>query len=417
MRWNPFRRDLPAAESRDLIAADPTIPPTWAEFSGGLTYSGVNVSLADSVGLPAVGSAIRLLCETVAQLPLNVYQGRMENKRLRDDSWQFRLLDELPGNGDFTAFDLKSDIVECLETRGNAYLQKVKFKDEIIALIVMDPARVRVEREDGSKIFRVRNDNGGEDTFTASTIMHIRGWTASGSDVGVSPITMHRMRLGVLLAKDQYEGRFYNQGTSIGGIIQVPDELDPEDARELLAQWRAQATGLANSHNPVVLQGGATFNRSSMTMEDAQFVESANLNLRDVANIFRIPPSFLGLVEGQGANFEQDNLRFYQLSIAPRLSRIEAALRRDADLFPDRSLYPEFHVESFLRTDAATQAEVDHKHIQAGVRLVDEVRARQGLAPLPPVPDNWEEAPGKVPQITPVGGAPNPVAETGGDDV
>jgi hypothetical protein len=34
------------------------------------------------------------------------------------------------------------------------------------------------------------------------------------------------------------------------------------------------------------------------------------------------------------------------------------------------------------------------------------------MPPLPPLPDDWTQAPGMTPQITPVGGAPNPLANT-----
>ena len=50
--------------------------------------------------------------------------------------------------------------------------------------------------------------------------------------------------------------------------------------------------------------------------------------------------------------------------------------------------------------------------IQDGTKLVDEIRAEHGDSPLPPVPDDWTQSPGKVPQITTVGGAPNPTAST-----
>jgi hypothetical protein len=55
-----------------------------------------------------------------------------------------------------------------------------------------------------------------------------------------------------------------------------------------------------------------------------------------------------------------------------------------------------------------TKAEVQHLQIQDGLRLVDELRAADGLGPLPAVPEDWTQEPGKVPQITPVGGARTP---------
>ena len=43
----------------------------------------------------------------------------------------------------------------------------------------------------------------------------------------------------------------------------------------------------------------------------------------------------------------------------------------------------EFDMDTVLRADASTQAEVDYKGVRSGWELVDEIRARRGKAPLP----------------------------------
>jgi HK97 family phage portal protein len=405
-----FRRKNRDVEERDLFASSAYIP-TWSEISGGATAAGVPVTLNNAIGLPAVGSAIRLLCETIGNLPLNVYRGRGADKRLADNAWQYRLLAEMPGLGDFTPFDLLSDIVACLETAGNAYVQKVKAAGEVIALIVIDPSRVRIDREDGEKVFRIRNQEGREDTYTAGTILHIRGFTVNGADAGISPIAMHRPDLGTILAQHEFAGRFYGQGTHVGTVVNLPADavISDEQAERLSQSLQTQKSGVSNAHKPIIMQKGATLERLNLSMADAQFVESEHLNLLQVAHIFRIPPSFLVPQQRSGNQmFEQDNLRFYTLGLAPRLRRIELAFFADADLFPQRIIYPEFDVRKLLRTDAKTQAEVDHFAIQDGTALPDEVRADRGLPPLPPLPADPTLEPGKVPQVTPVGGAPNP---------
>ena len=40
-------------------------------------------------------------------------------------------------------------------------------------------------------------------------------------------------------------------------------------------------------------------------------------------------------------------------------------------------------MDSFLRADAATQAEVDYKAVRSGWKTVDEIRAERNLPPLP----------------------------------
>jgi HK97 family phage portal protein len=213
-------------------------------------------------------------------------------------------------------------------------------------------------------------------------------------------------------ARQQYSARFYGQGMGKKTAIELPEAPDKEEAKMMLETIKANHTGIQNAWVPMMLTNGATIKDVGMSLEDAQFVEAGKLDLVQVANIYRIPPSLLG-AEAPSANPEHDSIRFLTFGLMPRLRRIELALRSDPDLFPDRNIYPEFETKALLRPDALTRAQVLHYEIQDGRTLVDEARAEDGKAPLPPMADDWTQEPGKVPQITPVGGAPNPTVSPG----
>jgi HK97 family phage portal protein len=398
-----LRRRTPDSDQRALFQDSARIP-SWGEFSGGIGYTPVPVTRDTAIGLPAVGRAISLVAETVASLPLLVYQGRQAQKRLRDDTWQYRLFNELPGLGDFTPFDLISDIAACVEASGNAFVQKVKAAGEVVALIVIDPARVRVYRDNGEKRFQIFDDQGREEDYGAGTILHIRGFTVNGSDLGLSPIAQHRQRLGFASAQEQYLGRFYGQGMGKRVGLEFPGTPTEDQLKMSLQTFAANNTGLSQSHLPSAVVGGAKIIDVGLSLEDAQYVESEKMNLIQSAHIFKLPAKFL---TGEGDLNEWDFIALHQVGLAPRLKRIAQAFHTDADLFPDRKLYPEFDVRELVRTDAKTKSEVEHMQVQDGTLLKDEARADRGLGPLK-MPADPEANPGSVPLATPVGGAPNP---------
>jgi len=407
MRLLPRLRSKP--EERSLGWQDNSRPPNWLDINAGSGYSPLPVSLESAYGLPAVAAAIRLVAETMGSLPLAVYQGFEAEKRRATDSWQYGLLHDLPGMGDFTPFDFISDITACVEAGGNAFVKKVKAAGQVIALLVIDPARVVVKREQGEKYFLIKNAEGREERYTAADILHIRGFTLSGNDLGLSPIGVHRTKLGAQMARDQFEGRFFGQGTNFGTAIEFPagSRVTEDEQKNFLRRWIRNHSGVSNSHLPVLLTDGAKVSKMGMNLADAQYVESEKLNIVQVANIFRLPPSWLGAEPPRNTTSEQELLRLY-VALLPRIRRIEIAFRSDSDLFPDRSLYPEFDTAELVRTDAKTAAEVEHMRIQDGSLLADEARAKRGEAPLPPIPDDPTKEPGKVPQLTPVGGQANP---------
>jgi hypothetical protein len=92
-------------------------------------------------------------------------------------------------------------------------------------------------------------------------------------------------------------------------------------------------------------------------------------------------------------------LRF---GLGPDLHRIEDGLSSDEQLFPPGAqTYPLFNTDGFVRGDVQTESTILIGEVQAGIRTPDEARAARGLPPLP-------DGVGAIPQITPVGGAPNP---------
>jgi hypothetical protein len=111
-----------------------------------------------------------------------------------------------------------------------------------------------------------------------------------------------------------------------------------------------------------------------------------------------------------GSN-EQETLKLYN-ALLPRLRKIELALRCDPDLFPDRTLYPEFDTTQLMRTDAKTAGRGRALAGSGRDALAGRGTCPRGMGPLPAIPDDPTQEPGKVPQLTPVGGSPNPNADS-----
>lgn len=375
-----------------------SVIPSWPVFAAHQTQV-TTLSDQAALALPTVGAAIRLISETIGGLPLHVYQGADANKRKAEATWQWGLLHEEP-NPDQSAFDLLCDISASVEAWGNAYVRKSKSGRRVVSLDLIDPTVVTVKRDGGQKLYELLWADGVE-RLTSAQVLHIRGFTPRGGLVGISPIAMHRPSLSSARSLQDFQARFYQNDATPSLYISVPGEINAEQARETKARWQAEQGGIANAGSVAVLGNGATLNQLTIPMRDAQFIETQQYGAELAARIFLGPAaSLLGSDENQKT--EEESLRFVNFCLLPRLRRIERALKADFDLFPDGApLYPEFHIDEFLRADAATRAEVQHKQIQSGLLLIDEGRAELGR---PPLPDGM----GQIPQITPVGGAPNP---------
>jgi HK97 family phage portal protein len=399
-------------EMRTVEWGSSAIPmPGW----GANVYSGAGYTTEKALGLSAVGSAVRLIALVIASMDLCVFTGTGADKRAAESSWQDKLLDN--PSPDQSQFDLLSDIATGPETFGNSLVLKVKglLNRRVVALVPLDMNYASIKRDPRTKekVFQVTVE-GETSTYSPSEILHFRGWTIPGKVSGYSPLTLHRQALGNAVALEEFEGRFFSNDASPGGALKIPGNVKTSRAMEILDVWEATHRGLGNAHRPALLANGAEWVATGVNLQDAQFIESQRYGVEQVARIWGIAPEMLGHPLTKPEATEQLGLRLLNFTILPRLRRIEQTFACDPDMFGTDSVYPEFVTDDLLRTDALTSANVEHMQIQDGTKLVDEIRAEHGDSPLPPVPSDWTKEPGKVPQITPVGGAPNPTATTNG---
>jgi hypothetical protein len=139
-----------------------------------------------------------------------------------------------------------------------------------------------------------------------------------------------------------------------------------------------------------------------MTMQDAQFVEMANLTVQDAARIMGVPADLLGVQTVTArVDLEQDLMEFLRFFLEPELAMIEEALYADPELFGGSQTYPSFDTSGFVRGDLQTEATILQSFVQAGILTPNEARHQLGY--------EADDAPeSNQLQVTPVGGAENP---------
>jgi HK97 family phage portal protein len=396
-------------EVRDLYSGINTTPPTWAALT---SSSSGRVTLPAAFGLPALGAAMRLVAGTTASLRLAVYQGRRGDKREQPNDWRAQLLEQ--PTMDMSDFDWLWDVAISLEATENALLEKVKLgNNRVVELrpIPMDMARIYTDPKNGQKTIEVIQ-NGKTERYTTDRVLHIRGQTMGGGPAGVSRIWQHRDPIGAMLGAQRFEGKFFQNDARPGVAFIFPEGVRREQAKEWKNEIQMEYGGTDNSWKPFVAGGGVSIMPIPVSLSDAQFVEGRRLSVEECGRIMDVDPLLIGAVGDKAIDRQQALNHFLTVQLTPRLRRIERALKADPDLFGGSDLYPAFEVNDLSFLNPLTRAQVVHEKIQDGTLLVDEARANEGMPPLPPIPDDWTQAPGQVPQLTPIGGAPNPTADT-----
>lgn len=378
------------------------IPLPGANFA---TWTGTYMQDDQAAGLPTVGAAIRLISETIGSLPCIVYRGSGPDRTKANGTLQWDLLHERPSL-DATPFDLFQDIAACIETRGNAFVQKLRdARGRVTELIVIDPDAVRVYRDSETREKKFDIQAGGDRYvgLTSTDVLHVRGMTLRGGIRGISPIELHRNSISMSYAVQEYVGRYFQNDATPGMVIKIPGTLSNQQARQILEVWSSNHAGLRNAHRPSVLAGGAELDQVKVNLGDTTAIDAQKFGVFEVARMFNIPPTLLGAFESTFRPTADEANAFLKFCLGPRLARIQSALRADPDLFGGTDLYPEFKVDALLRSDTSERYAAYVAARQAGWLSSNEIRELENY----PAVDGGDNV-----QQTPVGGAPNPTPES-----
>mgnify|MGYP001477226457 CR=1 FL=1 len=399
-------------------------PPS--RIGGNYAVGQVRVTADTVAGLPAVDAAINGASQALACLTLGVWRGRRTERKAVTTTWQARLFASARPNPCQTWFEFWETAEASMTARRNAFIWRTVADGRVVALWALHPDQVFCDptADDGYRVALgcgwldpTELARGPRPQFTSvgeDVILHGKGPGGGARHMAPTPVELFRASLGAALAQVQYQEGFYTRGVGDGLVLSFPAETTEPQAEAARRQWEASAAGLRNAHGTRVVSGGASITQVGVSQRDAQFIESQRMSIEDAARVFQWPASLLGGSAGIGSGAgpispEHELTRMVRYCLLPRMARWEAILMADPFLFGDGARdYPEWDREGLIRADVATQTSADAQNVNAGILLVDEVRAERGLPPLP-------NGAGQVPQITPVGGAPNAHQEPPGE--
>lgn len=348
--------------------------------------AGFTVTAARAMSSPLVWSAIRVLSETIAVLPLNIMRetGPRDREILFDHPVQRLLGPKGKPNEWNSAFELKEKLARDVALRGNAFAQILRVRGEPRRLLPIHPNRVKAEQDENWRIsYEVRRDSAPPMMLDPRRMFHVRGPSDDGF-MGDDLIAVARDAIGLTLAQDEHAARLFANGAQIKGVLEHPNKLTEEALSHLKESWSQHYEGVDKAHKTPILEEGMKFSPVAMDSEKAQLVESRALQRSIVAAIWRVPPHMVGDMEkATFSNIEHLARQFIDYAMMPWLTRFEGAV--DCQILTDQEraagLMAKFDTKGLLRGDAETRAEFASKMIAARVMNPNEAREREDLPP------------------------------------
>lgn len=352
-------------------------------FSFGRTWSGKSVTERTAMQTTAVYACVRIISETVASLPLHVYEYTENGKEKVYTHPLYKLLHDMP-NPEMNSFVMREVMMTHLLLWGNSYSQIIRNgKGEIIALYPLMPEKMKVDRgSDGKLYYTYTSDKQGSFVFHKDEILHIVGLGFDGL-IGHSPIAMAKNAVGLSIAAEEYGSSFFSNSGTPSGVLEHPDVLkEPNKVRDA---WNEAYGGSGNAHRVAILEEGLKFRPISINPHEAQFLETRKFQVNEICRIFRVPPHMIADLEKSSfSNIEQQSLDFVTNTIRPWLVRLEQTIFQQLLSGDEQEKYfVKFNVDGLLRGDFQSRMSGYAIGIQNGFMSPNDVRQLEDMNSIP----------------------------------
>jgi len=371
---------------RDLKLSDPKAWSSafWNLYGMGKTESGVQVSENLALNTSAYYCGVNIISSTIAcALPLHLYKRKPSGgRKLITDHPAYYVLSKQP-NPSMPASTYHETGMAHLLTWGNQYSEIVRNRQgDIIELWPITPDRVTVEWGGSDVIYRI--NVGGEDKFLGrDKILHIPGLGYNGF-IGYSIVQKARESLGLTMAAEQFGSRWFGSGTNLGLILKMPRGAGPE-VKKALREDVKQYEGLGKSHRFMVLEGGLEVEKIGIPPDDAQFLETRQFQIPEIARWLNIAPHLLkDLTQAHYNNIESDWIQFLKITLLPWIVRREQWFDFRFLTEKERRLgyYFKHSVEGLLRGDSESRAKFYQSLFQVASIKPNEIRELEDMDPV-----------------------------------
>jgi HK97 family phage portal protein len=359
---------------------------------GSITSAGDIISRETALEVTAVLCAVRILAESLAQLPLKlmVEQHSKEGatRSVARENKVHKLLSEQPNDND-TSYEWREIMMmhAVLTGTGFSYLTRNE-KGEVLEILPIEPDKITVEVMPDFK--RAYSWTVSKQPIERKNLFILKGFTNYDGVNGLNIIQSAREQLGLSSALTKNQSTLTQNGLKYPGILVSPTPLSDVARAKVIEAWKS-AVDILKKGGAALLDNGLKFERMAQSPVDAQALENRGFQIAEVGRAFNVHPQFLMHSDKTSsfASAEMNSMSFVMYSLMPWVKRFEEAIKRDIVGYGN-DLYPTFAVQGLMRSTAKERAEYYKTAILNGWMTPNEVRALEQMNRIDGLDETWK---------------------------
>lgn len=336
-------------------------------------------------------TCLKLLSETLAKMPLKLYQKRNNDVFLADDTDVSFKLKYKPNNL-MTPTIFWATIENNRNHYGNAYVWirqeytpkkyggDLKIKD----FWIMDSKSVNVYVLDNDELVYQYTDWITKKVyyFNQDEVLHFKTSATFDGIIGKPVKEILQDTINTNLSSQKFLNELNENGVSARLSLTVEADIDEKARRKLARRIEDFTNGIKNAGKIIPIPAGMRLQPLDIKLTDAQFLEIRKYTALQIASAFGVKPDMINDYSKSSYNSsEAQQLSFYIDTLQFILKQYEDEI--NYKLLLNRELkegyFFKFNEKVLLRTDSRTQAEMLSKFVNNGIYTSNEARRRLDL--------------------------------------
>jgi HK97 family phage portal protein len=284
-----------------------------------------------------------------------------------------------------------SDLVEGtsanLDLTGNAYWLLFSTRRRgPVEMWPLRPDRVEVI-PDSDNYIRGYRYRAGADVFNfdADQVLHFKEFNPRHDYYGQGALGPAWDSAVITADAHRWNSNILRNAGRLDGVLTADQRLTDDQAEEAMNRFRRLFTGPRNAGKVAVFGQGLKYQSIATTPKDLDFIQAAKMTREEILAAFLVPPVILFLESGDIGRRVEQIRDYFHSTIRGRCSKIAGTLKEFLVPQFDGDLDVAFDVDSAIAQfeDRLTLAQTDDLYIRNRLRTPNELRKRDGLAPLP----------------------------------
>lgn len=332
----------------------------------------------EAIRIGTVYRCVNIISTMISQMDVKVYRGT------KAMAYTPSIIKEPIEGESFSSFVQQT--VTSLALWGNAYVRLYGDVDKPSYVRVLDPDDVVCAEDEitGKVTYWVKGKQ-----VASNRIKHLKLDRLPGELMGHGPLTGSSGVLKSAALLDEFQRTWFDTTGLPKGVLSTDMTLNEQQSADLTEAWNS----FVKEHNgTMVLPKGINYVPMTIKPVEAQYLDVAGSNVRDIARIFGVPAAnLLSAIDGTSmtyTNYIESNQMFIQNTLSRYIIELEDFL---SSLLP-RGQRVDFVEESLLKHTPEKLWAMKKIQFDVGYYSGAEQREEEGKEPLPPVNFDTEGA-------------------------